>query len=48
MPKAKEAALRALAIDNALGEAHASLAYITFFYNWDWAAAEKEFKRASS
>ena len=46
MPKAKEAALRALAIDNALGEAHASLAYITFFYDWDWAAAEREFKRA--
>ncbi len=46
MPKAKEAALRALVIDNALGEAHASIAYITFFYDWDWAAAEKEFKRA--
>jgi adenylate cyclase len=46
MPKAKEAAQRALAIDNALGEAHASLAYITFFYDWDWPAAEKEFKRA--
>jgi adenylate cyclase len=46
MPKAKEAALHALAIDNALGEAHASLAFITFFYDWDWAAAEKEFKRA--
>jgi adenylate cyclase len=46
MPKAKEAAQRALAIDNALGEAHASLAYIGFFYDWDWAAAEKEFKRA--
>ena len=46
MPKAKEAAQRALAIDKALGEAHASLAYITFFYDWDWAAAEKEFKRA--
>ena len=46
MPKAKEAAQRALAIDNALGEAHTSLAYIAFFYDWDWAAAEKEFKRA--
>jgi TolB-like protein/Tfp pilus assembly protein PilF/class 3 adenylate cyclase len=46
MPKAKEAALRALAIDNAVGEAHASLAYIAFFYDWDWAAAEKGFKRA--
>jgi adenylate cyclase len=46
MPKAKEAALHALAIDNALGEGHASLAYLTFFYDWDWPAAEKEFKRA--
>src|ERR1700737_3607447 len=46
MPKAKEAALRALAIDNALGEAHTSLAYIAFFYDWDWAAAERGFKRA--
>jgi adenylate cyclase len=46
MPKAKEAALHALAIDNTLGEAHASLAYVTFFYDWDWPAAEKEFKRA--
>jgi adenylate cyclase len=46
MPKAKEAAQRALAIDNALGEAHTSLAYIAFFYDWDWAAAERGFKRA--
>jgi TolB-like protein/Tfp pilus assembly protein PilF len=46
MPKAKEAAMHALAIDNALGEAHASLAYVTFFYDWDWPAAEREFKRA--
>ena len=46
MPKAKEAAHCALAIDNALGEAHASLAYLTFFYEWNWPAAEKEFKRA--
>ncbi len=46
MPRAKEAAMHALAIDNALGEAHASLAYVTFFYDWDWPAAEREFKRA--
>jgi adenylate cyclase len=46
MPKAREAALHALAIDDALGEAHASLAYVTFFYDWDWPAAEREFKRA--
>jgi tetratricopeptide (TPR) repeat protein len=46
MPKAKETALRALALDNTLGEAHAALAYVTFFYDWDWPAAEREFKRA--
>lgn len=46
MPKAKEAALHALAIDDALSEAHTALAYVTFFYDWDWPAAEREFKRA--
>jgi len=46
MPKAKETALRALALDNTLGEAHAALAYVTFFYDWDWPAAEREFKQA--
>ncbi|MEY2556698.1 MAG: hypothetical protein QOE34_123 [Verrucomicrobiota bacterium] len=46
MPKAKETALRALALDDTLGEAHAALAYVTFFYDWDWAGAEREFKRA--
>ncbi len=46
MFKAKEAAMRAVAIDNSLGEAHASLAYVTFFYDWDWPAAERDFKRA--
>lgn len=46
MPKAREAALHALAIDNTLGEAHASLAYVTFFYDWNWQVAEQEFKRA--
>jgi len=46
MPKAKEAALQALAIDDGRSEAHAALAYVTFFYDWDWPGAEKEFKRA--
>jgi len=46
MPKAKEAASHALAIDNALGAAHASMAYEVFFYEWNWPLAEREFKRA--
>jgi TolB-like protein/Flp pilus assembly protein TadD/class 3 adenylate cyclase len=46
MPKAKAAAEKALQIDEALGEAHASLAYVTDGYDWDLAGAEKEYKRA--
>ena len=45
VPKAKEAALKALALDNFLGEAHISLAGIHYYYDWDWPAAEKEFKQ---
>jgi DNA-binding winged helix-turn-helix (wHTH) protein/TolB-like protein/Tfp pilus assembly protein PilF len=46
MPKAEAAASKALAIDDSLAEAHASLAYIKFIYDWDWTGAEQEFKRA--
>ena len=46
MPKAKAAALRALAIDQNLAEAHASLGAIHAWYDWDWPSAEREFKRA--
>lgn len=42
--KAKAAAGKALEIDDTLGEAHASLGWISTMYDWDWAAAEKEFK----
>ncbi|HTP12268.1 MAG TPA: protein kinase [Bacteroidota bacterium] len=45
-PEAKVAALRALALDNNLAEAHASLAFATMNYDWDWPAAESELKRA--
>ena len=45
-PKAREAAQRALQIDDTLAEAHASLAYVKHRYEWDWAGAEREFKRA--
>jgi adenylate cyclase len=44
--KAKEAALKAIAIDDSLAEAHASLGFVHYHYDWDWAAAEKELKRA--
>ena len=42
----KEAALRALEIDDTLAEAHASLGYIKMVHDWDWAGAEVEFRRA--
>lgn len=45
-PKAKAAAQKALEIDETLGEAHASLAAIKNWYDWDWPGAEIEFRRA--
>jgi len=45
-PRAREALQKALAMDDTLGEAHASLASIHTHYDWDWEAAEREFKRA--
>ena len=45
-PKAKEAALKALEIDDTLAEAHASLGLVKTFYDWDWSGAEKEYQRA--
>jgi serine/threonine protein kinase/tetratricopeptide (TPR) repeat protein len=44
--KAKEASLRAIEIDNTLGEAHASLAYAKMYYDWDPKSAEEEFRKA--
>src|SRR5262249_2616452 len=46
LPKAKAAATRALELDNTLGEAHNSLAFVLDGFDWDFAAAEKEFQRA--
>lgn len=46
MPKAKAAALNALALDDSLAEAHASLALVAENYDYDWQTAEKEFRRA--
>jgi TolB-like protein/Flp pilus assembly protein TadD len=46
MPKARDAALKAVALDDGLGEAHAALGFILLFYDYDFAGAEREFKRA--
>ena len=45
-PKAKEAALKALEIDEGSAEAHTSLAFINFRWDWDRAATEREFQTA--
>jgi tetratricopeptide (TPR) repeat protein len=45
-PQARAAAEKSVELDDGLAEAHASLAYIRAYYEWDWAAAEREFHRA--
>ena len=46
MPKARDAASQALRLDENLAEAHTSLAGVEMTLNWNWAGAEREFKRA--
>jgi tetratricopeptide (TPR) repeat protein len=46
MPQAREAALRALELDDSLPEAHTALALVVENYDWDWSTSEKEFRRA--
>jgi len=46
LPKAKAAALKAIQIDESLAEPHVSFAHVSYFYDRDWATAEREFKRA--
>jgi tetratricopeptide (TPR) repeat protein len=45
-PRAKQAALKALEIDNTLAEAHASLGFVMALYDWNWSGAETELQRA--
>lgn len=45
-PQAKEAAAKALQLEPTLAEAHASMAYVMNYYDWDRSGAEQEFKRA--
>jgi serine/threonine protein kinase len=45
-PNARAAAQRALEIDSTIGEAHTSLGWISTWFDWDWPAAEIEFKQA--
>jgi DNA-binding SARP family transcriptional activator/TolB-like protein/Flp pilus assembly protein TadD len=46
--KAKAAARRALELDSTLAEPHAALGYSMMYFDWDWAGAEREFRRAIS
>ena len=46
MPRAKQAALKAVELDPNLASAHVKLGYVHLFYDWDWPAAEKEYRRA--
>jgi TolB-like protein/Tfp pilus assembly protein PilF len=44
--RAKEAATKAVLLDDDLAEGHTALAEIKLYYDWDWAGAEESFKRA--
>lgn len=46
LSRAKAAALKAIELDDTLGEAHASLAFIAETHEWDWATAEREYRRS--
>jgi len=45
-PKARDAANKALELDETLAEAHTSLAWIKTFFEWDWSGAQRSYKRA--
>ncbi len=46
VPKAREFANRTLSLDASMAEPHATLAYVSLTYDYDFAAAEREYKRA--
>jgi TolB-like protein/DNA-binding winged helix-turn-helix (wHTH) protein len=46
MPKAREAVMRALALNDSLAEAHTTLGFVRGHFEYDWPAAEREFGRA--
>ena len=46
MPGAKEAALKAIALDETVPEAHTALATIHHYFEWNWLGAEREYRRA--
>ena len=45
-PRALDAARKAVQLDDSSAEAHNSLAFVSFYWNWDAALADREFRRA--
>jgi DNA-binding SARP family transcriptional activator len=45
-PKAKAAAIKALELDSTIAEPHATLGFVSMYYDWDWMVAEREYGRA--
>lgn len=45
-PKGREAAQKSLQLDPSLAEAHTALAFVRFYYDWDWSGAEQGFQQA--
>jgi len=46
LPKARQAVQKAIELDDNLADAHAELGFIIFWYDWNWTAAENQYKRA--
>jgi TolB-like protein/Tfp pilus assembly protein PilF len=46
MPRAKAAALKSVSLNDALPEAHTSLAAVEALWDWNWPAAQRDFERA--
>jgi tetratricopeptide (TPR) repeat protein len=46
IPKARDAAQRAIALDDSLSDAYVALATMSVQYDWNWSEAEKDYRRA--
>jgi tetratricopeptide (TPR) repeat protein len=46
MPKARQAAQRAVRLDPTLGDAHATLFFVNAMHDWDWASIDEQFEHA--